>query len=189
MQNLHRPVSNRGQWPGTLTIYADGLPDPSQTTFVFSAWPTEAGHGYGCDYGRHGAGLRGPLLQARTDDETGRLVAAANGNSIAVTWLFPAVQMFGFSAGSYEGSISAIVGDEMSEIEAFRFVVRTRGSADRLRPSAPPTGLPLPPYPPPLPPTAELTPEAVAALLPKLPTTLPALPGLPWNNGGFLSWS
>lgn len=184
MQNLHRPVSNRGQWRDTLTIYADGLPDPSLTTFVFSAWPTEAGHGNGCDYGRHGFGLRGPLLQARTDDETGRLVAAANGNSIAVTWLFPAVQMFGFSAGSYEGSISAIIGDEMSEIEAFRFVVKTRGSADSLRPAAPPAPLPLPP-----PSIASLTPQAVSALLPKLPTTLPALPGLPWNNGGFLSWS
>lgn len=34
-----------------------------------------------------------------------------------------------------------------------------------------------------------LTAAAVAALLPSLPTTLPLIPGQPWNNGGLLSWS
>lgn len=34
-----------------------------------------------------------------------------------------------------------------------------------------------------------LTPDIIAAILPLLPTTLPALPGQPWNNGGLLSWS
>lgn len=36
---------------------------------------------------------------------------------------------------------------------------------------------------------AELTPEALAAFIATLPTTLPALPNKPWNNGGLLSWS
>jgi hypothetical protein len=34
-----------------------------------------------------------------------------------------------------------------------------------------------------------LSPETVAALLPTLPTTLPDVPGVPWNNGGQLAWS
>ncbi|MEN3229186.1 hypothetical protein PUR21_16335 [Methylorubrum rhodesianum] len=36
---------------------------------------------------------------------------------------------------------------------------------------------------------ADLTPDTLAAYLATLPTTLPALPNKPWNNGGLLSWS
>ncbi|BDL41081.1 hypothetical protein [Methylorubrum sp. GM97] len=129
MQNLHRPVSNRGQWHDTLTIYANGLPDPSQTVFTFNAWPTDARPG-GSDYGwsRSGAGYF--VLAASTDDETGRLAVAVNGSSLVVTWLFPPNQMSGLAAGSYEGCIGAWIGDEMAEIEPFRFVVQTRGIND-----------------------------------------------------------
>jgi hypothetical protein len=37
--------------------------------------------------------------------------------------------------------------------------------------------------------SSSLSADAVAALLPYLPTVLPASAGLPWNNGGLLSWS
>ncbi|GAA0236144.1 hypothetical protein LNAOJCKE_0958 [Methylorubrum aminovorans] len=186
--HFHRPVSNRGQWRGTLTVYTDSPPDPSETVFTFNAWPTDR-QGGSRDYGWSQRGSGGFVLSASTDDETGRLSTAVNGNALIVSWLFPPTQMWGLPVGSFEGSISAIIADEMSEIEAFRFVVQARGSADRLRPLAPLPALPLPPHPLPPPPIVVLTPEAVAAILPTLPTTLPALPGLPWNNGGFLSWS
>ncbi|GEP04033.1 hypothetical protein [Methylobacterium oxalidis] len=37
--------------------------------------------------------------------------------------------------------------------------------------------------------TSSLTPEAIEALLPTLPTTLPSVPGKLWNNGGILAVS
>lgn len=131
MQNLHRPVSNRGQWPGSLTIYADGAPDPSQTVFTFNAWPTDGRTG-GSDYGWARSGAGQFVLAASTDDETGRLSVVANGNSLIVNWLFPPNQMRGLPAGSYEGSISAWIGDEIAELPGseFRFVVQTRGVND-----------------------------------------------------------
>lgn len=147
MQNLHRPVSNRGQWRGTLTIYADGLPDPSETVFVLAVWPRDARSSLVGDYG-WGRGRTGGLA-TRSDDETGRLAVAVNGASIIVSWLFSPRETQHLAAGDYEGSISAIIGDEMSEIETFRFVVQTRGSADYGA-----TALVLPPPPAPVvPPT------------------------------------
>lgn len=131
MQNLHRPVSNRGQWRDTLTIYADGIPDPSETVFTFNAWATD-GHGGRCDYGWMRRSTGSFVLSASTDDETGRLYAAASGKALIVSWLFPPDQMRGLPAGSYEGSISAWIGDEMTELAGseFRFVVQARGIND-----------------------------------------------------------
>ncbi|AWI90284.1 hypothetical protein C0214_19695 [Methylobacterium sp. DM1] len=126
MQHLHRPVSNRGQWRDTLTIYADGAPDPSTTTYAFVAWPSDV-HAGASDYGQPYVGSRGLVLSARTGDETGRLAVASNGNSVTVTWLFPPNEMRGLMPGSYEGSIGAWIGGQMSEIAAFKFVVQARG--------------------------------------------------------------
>lgn len=126
MQNLHRPVSNRGQWRDTLTIYADGLPDPSRTIFTFNVWPADGAGSYR-DYGWAQGGASRYALSASSDDATGRLSVVANGASIAITWLFPPNQMCGLPAGSYQGSVSAYIGDEMAEIEVFRFVIQGRG--------------------------------------------------------------
>jgi len=126
MQHLHRPVSNRGLWRDTYTIYADGLPDPSQTTYAFVAWPSDV-HAGASDYGQPFVGSHGLVLSARTGDETGRLVAVAEGNTIVVTWQFPPSEMRGLMPGSYEGSIGAWIGGQMSEIDAFKFVVQARG--------------------------------------------------------------
>lgn len=182
MQNLHRPVSNRGQWRESLVIYTDGIPDPSQTVFAFAAWPRDAGP-TGCDYGWRRPGYGRGTLSATNDDETGRLAVAVNGNSLIVAWQFPDREMQGLPAGSYEASISAMIADEAAEIETVNFVVQARGGPrlNRLSPAFPAV--------PPLPPTSALTPEAVAALLPLLPTEPPIEPGKPWNNGGLLSWS
>lgn len=139
MQNLHRPVSNRGQWRESLVIYSDGIPDPSQTVFTFTAWPRDA-HSMGCDYGWRRQGYGQGMLSATSDDETGRLAAVVNGNSLIVVWQFPDREMQGLPAGSYEASVSAIIADEMVELETVNFVVQARGGP-RLgtlsRPSAP----------------------------------------------------
>lgn len=123
--NLHRPVSRRGQWRDSyLIVTGSGPGDTDGAVFRIAVRP----QGSDCcraDYGRwlwHNDPRA--VLRAQTDDGTGQLAVAAVSNGLACTWLFPAERMRTLCAGSYEASISVVIGDEDAELALINFVVR-----------------------------------------------------------------
>lgn len=127
--NIHRPVSNRGQWRDSFVVIAySGPVDPTTAVFSIEIRRVDGGccTGGGWDYGRGSWGSaydRQPDLSASTDDGTGRFATAFVGGNLACTWLFPTGDMRRLTRGSYEASLYATIADERGEIERLSFVV------------------------------------------------------------------
>lgn len=123
VSNLHRPVSRRGQWRDSYQILMDGGPgDTTGAVFRIAVRPKDRGCSR-CDYGHW---LRDPsiALRAQTDDQTNQFVVVPTVSGLACTWLFSAERMRSLCAGSYEASISVVIGDEDAELALIKFVVR-----------------------------------------------------------------
>lgn len=127
-ENIHRPVSNRGQWRDSFVVIAyNGPVDPASAVFSIEIRRVdgECCAGGGWDYGRGSRGLNHPVdLSASTDDETGRFATSFVSGNLACTWLFPTSDMRRLAHGSYEASLYATIADERGEIERLSFVVR-----------------------------------------------------------------
>lgn len=123
VSNLHRPVSRRGRWRDSYQIVMDGGPgDTTGAVFRLAVRPQDRG----CCLQDYGYWLRGPgiVLRAQTDDQTNQFVVVPTATGLACTWFFPAERMRDLCAGSYEASISVVIGDEDAELALINFVVR-----------------------------------------------------------------
>lgn len=123
VSNLHRPVARRGQWRDSYFIVMDGGPgDATGAIFRFVVRSKDDD----CCRRDYGHWLRDPgiVLHAQTDDPTNQLVVVPTAIGLACTWLFPADRMRNLCAGSYEASISVVIGDEDAELALINFVVR-----------------------------------------------------------------
>lgn len=126
--NIHRPVSNRGQWRDSFIVIAyNGPVDPTSAVFSIEIRRVDGGccTGGSWDYGRSRSGShdRPADLSASTDDETGRFATSFVNGNLACTWLFPTGDMRRLGRGSYEASLYATIADERGEIERLSFVV------------------------------------------------------------------
>lgn len=123
--NLHRSVSNRGQWRGYYHVASRGPVDTDRTVFTLTIRCLD--HPC-CGQDDYGFGHRNrdcdALISTTTEDETHQFAASGVDSGVACTWLFSAQTMRRFCAGSYEASIFAEIGDEDAELARFNFVVR-----------------------------------------------------------------
>lgn len=128
MLSTHAPVSRRGQWRSQLAVYSpNGGTDPSLCVFKFRMWPAESACGcdgdwdYGLSFGWHIQGRA--ILEASSDDGTGRLVPVQTDTDLILNWLFPVDAMMRLRPGSYNVSVTATLADETAEISTFSVVV------------------------------------------------------------------
>lgn len=123
VSNLHRPVSRRGQWRDSyIIVIPDGPGDTEGAVFSISVRLKD----HGCRRRDYGHWQRDPstALRAQTDDRTNQFVVAPVPTGLACAWLFPGSRMRNLCAGSYEASISVVIGDEDAELALINFVVR-----------------------------------------------------------------